>query len=155
MRAAFDGQIRRKAEPDEPGAVVEADDGVLRWVAPGNADLLHHLVAADRRTRLTPLSPRRRRTSLPAARRSSGSTTTTTSPPTCRSGCVAAGFEPDDDELMLVAETAAIDSRVVLPDGVRLVPVIDEAGLAAMMAVHDLAFADHPSPELGDRLRAS
>jgi GNAT superfamily N-acetyltransferase len=67
---------------------------------------------------------------------------------------VAAGFEPDDEEMMLVAETSAIDSRVVLPDGVRLVPVTDEAGLAAMMKVHELAFADHPSPELGDRLRS-
>ena len=35
MRAAFDAQIRRNTRTDEPGAVVEADAGVLRWLAPG------------------------------------------------------------------------------------------------------------------------
>ncbi len=49
---------------------------------------------------------------------------------------VAAGFVPDDEELMLVADTAAIVADVALPDGVRLVPVTDEAGVHALMAVH-------------------
>jgi len=35
VRAAFDAQIRRNTRADEPGAVVEADAGVLRWLAPG------------------------------------------------------------------------------------------------------------------------
>jgi hypothetical protein len=35
VRAAYDGQIRRRTEPDKPGAVIEADPGVMRWVAPG------------------------------------------------------------------------------------------------------------------------
>ena len=35
MRAAFDAQVRRKTRADETGAVVEADTGVLRWLAPG------------------------------------------------------------------------------------------------------------------------
>jgi hypothetical protein len=35
VRAAYDGQIRRRAEPDKPGAVIEADADVMRWVAPG------------------------------------------------------------------------------------------------------------------------
>ena len=37
---------------------------------------------------------------------------------------------------MLVAETAAIQSEIVLPEGVRLVPVTDEAGVHALMEVH-------------------
>jgi PII-like signaling protein len=65
---------------------------------------------------------------------------------------LAAGFVADDEELMLVAETAAIDSDVKLPDGVRLDLVTDHAGVEAMMAVHDLAFTGHPSAELGERL---
>jgi hypothetical protein len=64
---------------------------------------------------------------------------------------LAAGFVADDEELMLVAETAAIDSDVKLPDGVRLNLVTDRAGVEAMMAVHDLAFTGHPSPELKER----
>lgn len=152
MRAAFDAQIRRKAAADEPGAVVEADDGVLRWVAPGTetsciiwsalsdstADAVIAAQKAYFTSRGTPVEWKYydydRPADLPAR-------------------LVAAGFEPDDEEVMLVAETSSIDSAVVLPDGVRLVPVTDKAGLAAMMRVHDLAFTEHPSPELEDRLR--
>jgi GNAT superfamily N-acetyltransferase len=54
---------------------------------------------------------------------------------------------------MLVAETAAISQAVVLPDGVRLVPVTDDAGIEAMMAVGEAAFGER-SPELGPRLAA-
>jgi len=35
VRAAFDAQIRRNTRAGEPGTVVEADAGVLRWLAPG------------------------------------------------------------------------------------------------------------------------
>jgi len=35
VRAAYDAQIRRHSTADEPGAVIEADARVLRWVAPG------------------------------------------------------------------------------------------------------------------------
>ena len=75
MRAAFDAQVRRKTRADEPGAVVETDAGVLRW---------------------------------------------------------------------LVAETAATDCDVKLPDGVRLDLVTDTAGVEAMMTVNDLAFTKTP-----------
>ncbi|HEY2508845.1 MAG TPA: GNAT family N-acetyltransferase, partial [Streptosporangiaceae bacterium] len=66
---------------------------------------------------------------------------------------IAAGFAPEDPEVMLVAETASISTEIVLPDGVALVPVTDEAGLEAMTAVHDRAF-DKPSPDLAERMRA-
>lgn len=152
MRTAFDAQIRRKAEPDEPGAVVEDDDGVLRWVAPGSqtsciiwsaltdssADTVIAAQKAYFTTRGTPVEWKYYDYDQPAD---------------LPSRLIAAGFEPDDDEMMLVAETCAIDSRVVLPDGVRLVPVTDEAGLAALLRVGDLAFGDGRSTELGDRLR--
>jgi GNAT superfamily N-acetyltransferase len=152
-RTAFDAQIRRKTEPDEPGALVEADEGVLRWVAPGSEtsciiwsalteETADAIIAAQKKyftNRGTAVEWKYYDYDQPAD---------------LPARLVAAGFEPDDDEMMLVAETSTIDSRVVLPDGVRLAPVTDEAGLAAMMRVHDLAFADHPSPELGDRLRS-
>jgi GNAT superfamily N-acetyltransferase len=153
VRAEFDAQIRRKTEADEPGAVIEADAGVLRWVAPGkqtscitwselSADTADQVIAAQKQyfaARGTPVEWKLYDYDQPAdlAQR-----------------LVAAGFEPDDEELMLVAETAAIDAVVVLPAGVRLVPVADPAGVEAMMAVHDLAFTEHPSPELGERLLA-
>jgi GNAT superfamily N-acetyltransferase len=151
VRAAFDAQIRRSTQADEPGAVVEADAGVLRQLAPaarsscitwsdltsGSADAV---IAAQVRyfaARGTPVEWKLYDYDQPAdlARR-----------------LLAAGFVADDEELMLVAETAAIDSKVRLPDGVRLDPVTDQAGVEAMMAVHDLAFTGHPSPGLGERL---
>jgi GNAT superfamily N-acetyltransferase len=152
VRTAFDEQIRRKAEPDEPGAVVEADEGVLRWVAPGSEtsciiwsaltdSTADTVIAAQKKyfmARGTPVEWKYYDYDQPAD---------------LPARLVAAGFEPDDDEMMLVAQTSAIDSRVVLPDGIRLAPVTDEAGLAALLRVGDLAFGEHRSPELGDRLR--
>jgi GNAT superfamily N-acetyltransferase len=151
VRAAFDAQIRRNTETDEPGAVVEADEGVLRWVAPGTqTSCIIWSSLADGSA-----------DAVIAAQKKYFSSRGTAvewkyydydQPADLPARLVAAGFEPDDEELMLVAETSSIDSRVVLPDGVRLVPVTGEEGVAAMMTVHDHAFADHPSAELGERL---
>jgi GNAT superfamily N-acetyltransferase len=153
VRAAFDAQIRRRTGADEPGAVVEADAGVLRWLAPGTQsscvtwseltrDSADAVIAAQVRyfaARGTPVEWKLYDYDQPAdlAQR-----------------LLAAGFVADDEELMLVAETAAIACDVKLPDGVWLDLVTDDAGVEAMMAVHDLAFARHPSPELGERLAA-
>ena len=153
VRAAFDAQIRRNTRADEPGAVVEADAGVLRWLAPGTqtsrvtwseltSDSADAVIAAQVRyfaARGTPVEWKLYDYDQPAdlAQR-----------------LLVAGFVADDEELMLVAETAAIDSDVKLPEGVRLDLVTDHAGVEAMMAVHDLAFTGHPSPELGERMAA-
>jgi hypothetical protein len=140
VRAAFDAQIRRKTRADEPGAVVQADAGVLRQLAPGTqtsrvtwsaltSGSADAVVAAQVRYFAacgTPVEWKLCDYDQPAdlAQR-----------------LLAAGFVADDEELMLVAETAAIDSEVRLPDDVRLDLVTDQAGVEAMMAVHDLAFA--------------
>jgi GNAT superfamily N-acetyltransferase len=151
VRAAFDAQIRRKTEPDEPGAIIEQDEGVLRWVAPGtqtslinwselSEDTADAVIAAQREyfaSRGTPVEWKYYDYDQP---------------PDLPARLVAAGFEADDEETMLVAEAAAIDPAIVLPPGVRLEPVIDEAGLAQAMAVHNLAFTGHPSPGIGERL---
>jgi GNAT superfamily N-acetyltransferase len=153
VRAAFDAQIRQNIQADEPGAVIEADAGVLRCVAPGtqtscitwselSSDNADAVIAAQVRYfagRGTPVEWKFYDYDKPAdlAQR-----------------LLAAEFVADDEELMMVAETAAIDSGVKLPDGVRVELVTDQAGLDAMMAVHDLAFTEHPSPDLGERLAA-
>jgi GNAT superfamily N-acetyltransferase len=150
VRTAFDTQIRRKATADEPGAIVEADDGVLRWVAPGTqtsciiwsaltAETADAAIAAQRAYfthRGTPVEWKYYDYDTPAD---------------LPARLLAAGFEPEDEEVMIVAETAAISPEVGLPAGVRLAPVTDEAGIEAMMAVRDRAFPD-PSPELHERL---
>ena len=100
----------------EPGAVAEADAGVLRWLAPGTrtssitwseltSDSADAVIAAQVRyfaARGTPVEWKVDDYDQPAdlARR-----------------LLAAVGAADDEELMLVAQTAAIDSGVRLPDG--------------------------------------
>ena len=50
-----------------------------------------------------------------------------------------AGFMPDEVEAVLVAEVAALAMGTVLPAGVELVPVVDQAGVDALVQVHDEA----------------
>jgi GNAT superfamily N-acetyltransferase len=152
VRTAFDEQIRRKAEPDEPGAVVEADEGVLRWVAPGSETSCIIWSALTDSTADTVIAAQKKYF-MARGTAVEWKYYDYDQPADLPARLVAAGFEPDDDEMMLVAQTSAIDSRVVLPDGIRLAPVTDEAGLAALLRVGDLAFGEHRSPELGDRLR--
>ncbi len=153
VRAEFDRQIRRRTEAGEPGAVMERADGVLRCVAAGTEtsritwsaltdDTADQVIAAQREYfagRGTPVEWKYYDYDEPAD---------------LPARLVAAGFRPEDEETVLVAETAAIDRPAVLPPGVRLVAVTGEAGVEAVLTVHDLAFPEHPSADLGKRLRA-
>jgi GNAT superfamily N-acetyltransferase len=153
VRAAYDTQIRQKATADEPGAIVEADEGVLRWVASGaeascviwsglTAETADAAIAAQRAyfaSRGTPVEWKYYDYDTPAD---------------LPARLLAAGFEPGDEEVMLVAETAAINHEPVLPAGVRLAAVTDEAGVEAMMSVRDRAFPGEPPGGLHERLLA-
>jgi GNAT superfamily N-acetyltransferase len=152
VRTAYDTQIRRKATADEPGAVVEADDGLLRWIAPGTQTSCIIWSALTAETADAAIAAQRayfihRGTAVEWKYYDYDT------PADLPARLIAAGFEPEDEEVMIVAETAAISPEVVLPAGVRLVPVTDDAGIEAMMAVRDRAFPD-PSPELQERLLA-
>lgn len=153
VRAAYDDQVRRRTVPDAPDTAIETDAGVVRWLAAGtqmsriewsglsdeNADAV---IAAQVRyfaARGTPVEWKLYDYDQPAD---------------LGPRLLAAGFTPGEDELMLMAEAAAIDPKVVLPDGVRLVPVRDEAGLESMLTVHDRAFGGDVASDLAERLRA-
>ncbi|UWZ38699.1 GNAT family N-acetyltransferase [Dactylosporangium roseum] len=57
---------------------------------------------------------------------------------------LAAGFEPGPVEALLIAEVDALPTEVVLPEGVRLVPVTGRAGTDLLVRVHDEVFGgDH------------
>lgn len=57
---------------------------------------------------------------------------------------LAAGFVPDEEEALMVAEIADLALDTPPPDGVELVPVRDEDGAAAVVRVHDEVFGgDH------------
>jgi GNAT superfamily N-acetyltransferase len=153
VRGAYDSQVRRSTRTAEPGAVVEADVGVVRNVAPGagtscivwsklTAESADAVIAAQRdhfTARGTPLEWKYYDYDQPAD---------------LPARLVAAGFVPDDEELMLIAETAAVQAEIVLPEGVRLVPVSDAAGVDALIGVRDAAFGGG-SPDFRDRMLAA
>jgi GNAT superfamily N-acetyltransferase len=152
VRAAFDAQVRRRADDQEAGGVVERDGDVLRWLAPGAQEscIVWSQLAAE--TADAAIAAQR---AYFAARGAAVEWKyyDYDRPADLPQRLLAAGFEAGAQELMLVAETASISHDVVLPDGVRLEPVADEAGIDALLAVRELAFDDQ-SPELGYRLAA-
>jgi GNAT superfamily N-acetyltransferase len=57
---------------------------------------------------------------------------------------LAAGFVPDQEEALMVADIADLALDTPPPDGVELVPVRDDDGAAAVVRVHDEVFGgDH------------
>jgi GNAT superfamily N-acetyltransferase len=66
----------------------------------------------------------------------------------------AAGFVAEEAEALVVADAGQIaghdGAEGVLPGGVRLIPVTDEAGVELMTDVHDRVFG--PDPQLRGRL---
>ncbi len=57
---------------------------------------------------------------------------------------VAAGFEPGDEQALMVADVADVRRDVLLPDGVGLMPVTDDAGVGLLIEVHERVFGtDH------------
>lgn len=75
-------------------------------------------------------------------------------PPDLGERLVAAGFVAEDAEALMVADAAQIarldGADGTLPDGVRLVPVTDEAGIELMIDVSDRVFG--PDPQLRSSL---
>ena len=66
---------------------------------------------------------------------------------------IAAGFRPGEAEAILVADTAELPTEITLPEGVRLLPVTDAAGVRLVVQAHEEAFGE-PSASLERRLLA-
>jgi GNAT superfamily N-acetyltransferase len=137
IRAAFDAQVRRNVSVLEPGvAEISAAGGVLRelaipgqgvscipWSAldAGNAD---EVIAAQ-------VEFFRGRDETFEWKLFGYD-----EPPDLASRLLRAGFVPDEEEVMLVAEVSRIAGEVQPPDGIRLIRVSDAAGVEAATAVH-------------------
>ncbi|MFJ6292191.1 GNAT family N-acetyltransferase [Streptomyces griseoviridis] len=57
----------------------------------------------------------------------------------------AAGFAPAPEETLMIAEVAALDLDAPAPEGVRLLPVTDAAGVDLVADVHEKAFGTDAS----------
>jgi ribosomal protein S18 acetylase RimI-like enzyme len=138
--AAFDAQVRQSTQPDESGARIEADGTVVRWLAPdgqgascitwsrldaGTADAVIAGQVAFFRARNEQfewkLYDYDRPADLPVR-------------------LLASGFLPDDEEVLMVAETADVAVQVPAPDGVTLREVADTEGVNLLIDVHERVF---------------
>jgi GNAT superfamily N-acetyltransferase len=140
--AAYDAQIRRGSQGGEPGARVERDATVVRWISPdpdgsscitwsglepASADAVIDAQVAYFRARHQKLEWKLYDYDQPAdlPRR-----------------LIAAGFEAEPEELVMVAETAEITGEVPLADGLSVRELTGAAGVDMLMDVHERVFGD-------------
>jgi len=151
--SAFDVQVRRSLHSDGSGAVGERAGPVVRWI-PAGGEGWSGIVWSD----LDAATADRviaEQVAFYAARGEEfeWKLYSYDQPPDLAQRLLAAGFVAQDAESLMVAETARIagpgGADVVLPEGIRLVEVTDEAGVEQMIEVHDRVFGPDP------RLRAS
>ncbi len=156
----FNAQVRQSLHPDGSGALGERVGPVVRWTTVGGegwcgivwSDLDAGTADAAIAEQVAFFAGR--------AERFEWKLYSYDQPPDLGERLLAAGFVREDPEALMVAEAAEIAGHggagVVLPDGVRLVPVTDEAGLELMTEVHDRVFGADPElhAELITQLRS-
>ncbi|MGY0489678.1 GNAT family N-acetyltransferase [Streptomyces sp. WG-D5] len=152
VRDLFDRQMRREAGPDEPGARVERDGAVLRHIGPAegwNGVLWSDL---DEGTADAAIAGQVRFFGG-LGRAFEWKTYGHDRPADLPDRLKAAGFEAEEPETLLVAETAALPVDAAPPEGVRLLPVTDEAHVELVERVHERAF-DGGRSVIGHQVRA-
>ncbi|KJK56966.1 GNAT family N-acetyltransferase [Saccharothrix sp. ST-888] len=145
--AVFDQQMRRDAAAESPGGVVERVGGVVRQVGAEHewngvvwSDLDEDTADAAIAAQVRHFTSRGLEFEWKLYSHDR--------PADLGDRLRAAGFVPEPPETLLVARVEDLPVEVRLPDGVRLVPVTDEAGLDLVTAVHEQVFGTD-----GSRLR--
>jgi GNAT superfamily N-acetyltransferase len=154
--ALFDHHLREKARPDGPGARVERVGAVVRqsapehgwngvlWSALGTPGTDPDAVIAEQIAHFTRLG-RAFEWKLYGHDR----------PADLGRRLLAAGFVPEPDETLMIADTARTALDTEPPAGIRVVPVTDRAGVDLVADVHERAFGADASRlrrQLLDRL---
>ncbi|MFD3518411.1 GNAT family N-acetyltransferase [Streptomyces sp. NPDC058657] len=152
VQELFDTEMRRDAATDRPGNTLERTGGVVRQT--GGADdwngILWSGLTAD--TADAAIAAQIRHYSdrgLPFEWKLYSHD----EPHDLGQRLLAAGFEPEEPEALMVAETAALPAGPPLPDGVRLLPVTDRAGVELLVRAHEAAFGEDGA-HLGARVLA-
>jgi hypothetical protein len=141
LRAAFDEQVRRRTRDDEPGTRAEADGSVVRQVAPGGRGW-SGITWSDL------ASPAEADAAIAAQVRYFGALGLPfewklydyDQPSDLSGRLTAAGFVPDEDEAVMVAEISDVPADVTLPAGVTLREVTTEAEVGLLIGVHERVF---------------
>ena len=145
LRATFDEQVRRRTGDDGSGARAEADGAVVRQIArdgDGWSGItwsdLDGTAGADR------VIAAQVRYFAGLGRPFEWKLYDYDQPPDLGGRLAAAGFVPDEEEAVMVAEVAGVSRQVPLPEGITLRPVTTEAGVELLIKVHDQVFGgDH------------
>ncbi|MGW7369937.1 GNAT family N-acetyltransferase [Streptomyces sp. NPDC054841] len=148
VRALYDRQMRQAAPADGPGARVERVGGVVRQTAGDhgwNGVVWSGLDAATADEAIA--DQIRHFTSL--GREFEWKLYAHDGPADLAQRLLAAGFEPEPEETLLVAALDDLPMAVELPEGVELRQVTDAAGVDLVARVHEQAFGTDSS-----RLRA-
>ncbi|GHC50839.1 GNAT family N-acetyltransferase [Streptomyces flavofungini] len=137
--ATYDRQMRQNLAPDGPGVVVERADGVVRRVGGAHdwngvlwSDLDENTADAAIAAQVRHFTDRGLEFEWKAYSHDL--------PADLPDRLLAAGFTPEPPETLMVAAVAELPLDAGPPEGVRLVPVTDEAGVRLMVEVHEQAF---------------
>jgi GNAT superfamily N-acetyltransferase len=145
LRAVFDEQVRRRTRADAPGAHAERAGAVVRrvatdgsgwsgvtWSGLASPDAADRVVAAQVRY-FTGLD-------LPFEWKLYDYD----QPPDLGRRLAAAGFVPEEEEAVMIAEVGDVPADIRLPAGVTLRPVTTEADVGLLIGVHERVFGgDH------------
>ncbi|MFI8189220.1 GNAT family N-acetyltransferase [Streptomyces sp. NPDC085946] len=142
--ALFDRTVREGAGPDGPDARIERTGGVVRQVAsaPGwSAVVWSALDGAGADAAIAEQIAYFTGLGLPFEWKHYGHDR----PADLGDRLAAAGFRPGPRETLMVGEVAGLDLDTEPPEGVRVVPVTDRAGVALVAEVHERAFGTDSS----------
>ncbi|WP_369182689.1 GNAT family N-acetyltransferase [Streptomyces sp. Y1] len=148
--ALFDRRLRRDARPDSGSTRIERDGAVLRQVGTAhdwNGVLWSDLDEAGADEVIAAQVRYFAGLGLEFEWKTYGHDR----PADLGERLLAAGFIPEDEQSVMVADIRDLPTEVVLPEGVRLVPVTDAAGVDLMAEAAEQAFGK-PNPAQRQRL---
>ncbi|MFI2436003.1 GNAT family N-acetyltransferase [Streptomyces sp. NPDC018693] len=142
--ALYDREMREGARPDSPGARVERTGAVVRQVAPAggwNGVVWSGLDASDAEAAIAEQVAYFTGLGLEFEWKVYGHDR----PADLARRLLAAGFTAEPEETLMVGESEALSPHVEPPEGVRIVPVTDRAGVDLVAEAHRKAFGKDAS----------
>ena len=151
-REIFDRRMRREMRPDSPGTRVAQLGGVVRQT--GTADAWNGVVWSDLDEHTADAAIAEQVRHFDAlGLEFEWKHYAHDRPADLPARLLSAGFVPEPPEALMVADVREQPTGVALPEGVRLVPVTDAAGVDLVARVHTLAF-DQDTAKFRNRLLA-
>jgi GNAT superfamily N-acetyltransferase len=147
----FDRQLRRDHQGEGPGDRVSRVGDVVRLVSSGGAGWCGVIWSDLRAETADAAIAEQVRYFTELGREFEWKLYSHDAPADLGERLLKAGFTPEAPEALMVASIADLPTEVVLPEGVRIEPVTDAAGVKMMTSVHDDAFG-RPSPRMEQQL---